>query len=65
MTSISWEPAVSIELMTAKEVSEVLRVSHAHVLKLARSGEIPAVKLGKAWRFRKDVIEQMLEEARW
>lgn len=65
MTSIAWDQPVSVELLTAKEVADVLRVSHAHVLKLARAGEIPAVKLGKAWRFRKDVIEQMLEEARW
>lgn len=53
-----------VKLLTAKEVAVILRVSHAHVLKMARDGELPAIRLGKTWRFRADVIDQLLAGAR-
>jgi excisionase family DNA binding protein len=50
-----------IELLNAREVAEMLAVSRTHVLKLARLGEIPSIKLGGTWRFRRDAIEQVIE----
>jgi excisionase family DNA binding protein len=55
---------MEVTLLTAKEVAAMLRVSHAHVLKMAREGELPAIRIGKAWRFRQDVIDELLAAAR-
>lgn len=55
---------MEVELLTAKEVAQRLRMSHAHILKMARAGELPAIRVGKAWRFRADVIDGLIESAR-
>ncbi|MFN8163894.1 MAG: helix-turn-helix domain-containing protein [Solirubrobacterales bacterium] len=39
-------------LITAEEVAAHLSVSEAWVAEQARAGEIPAIKLGRYWRFR-------------
>jgi excisionase family DNA binding protein len=44
--------------MTAQEVAEYLRLAEATVYKLAQAGDIPAVKVGRAWRFKKELIDE-------
>ena len=39
------------EILTSEEASELLKVSNKTVLRLARDGELPAQKIGRAWRF--------------
>lgn len=39
------------EFLTAEEAAQMLGVAAPIVRKLARSGEIPAYKFGKLWRF--------------
>jgi len=39
------------EILTAEEAAALLKVSSKTVLKLARDGELPAQKVGRAWRF--------------
>ncbi|HHE71173.1 MAG TPA: DNA-binding protein [Chloroflexi bacterium] len=46
------------EIMTAQEVAQYLRLAEATVYKLAQAGEIPAVKVGRAWRFKKALIDE-------
>jgi excisionase family DNA binding protein len=41
------------EILTVKEVSELLRVSPSTVYKLTRESRIPAFKIGSDWRFPK------------
>lgn len=36
------------------EVCEILRVTRPTLLKLIKSGEVKAVKVGKTWRFKKE-----------
>lgn len=48
------------EVMTAVEVSELLHLPVSTVYYLARRGEIPACRLGRAWRFLRPRIEEML-----
>lgn len=50
------------EIMTMKEVSEHLRVSERTVLDWAQKGEIPCGKLGSSWRFKRDDIENWLNQ---
>jgi excisionase family DNA binding protein len=48
------------EVMTAGEVAELLHLPVSTVYYLARRGEIPACRLGRAWRFLRPRIEEML-----
>ena len=48
------------ELMTIKDTANYLRMSTSTVYKLVEKGRIPAAKVGGAWRFRKDVLDDWL-----
>jgi excisionase family DNA binding protein len=50
------------EIMTTQEVAEYLRLTEATIYKLAQAGEIPAMKVGRAWRFRKDLIDEWFRQ---
>jgi excisionase family DNA binding protein len=45
------------QLMTAEQLAERWQVAPAHVYRLTRQGVIPAVKLGRYYRYRLDAIE--------
>ena len=47
--------------MTLVEVSKYLRIPTSTIYKLSREGAIPAQKLGKQWRFHKDVLDDWLK----
>jgi excisionase family DNA binding protein len=46
------------EIMTTKEVAEYLRLTEATIYKLAQAGEVPALKLGRTWRFKRELIDE-------
>ncbi|WP_249020237.1 helix-turn-helix domain-containing protein [Conexibacter sp. S30A1] len=46
--------------MTAPEVAELLGLPVSTVYYLARRGEIPACRFGRAWRFLRPRIEEKL-----
>ena len=46
--------------MTVKEVAKYLKLSDMMIYKLAQNGEIPASKVGSAWRFSQDEIDLWL-----
>jgi len=48
------------QVMTAGEVAELLHLPVSTVYYLARRGEIPACRLGRAWRFLRPRIEELL-----
>jgi excisionase family DNA binding protein len=48
------------QVMTAVEVAELLHLPVSTVYYLARRGEIPACRLGRAWRFLRPRIEELL-----
>lgn len=47
-------------ILTVREVAEYLRLSQAKVFRLAREGSLPVFRIGKAWRFRKDLLDEWL-----
>ena len=53
---------MSEKLMTVKQVSKYLQMNRMSIYKLARKGEIPAVKIGSEWRFKKELIDNMVRE---
>lgn len=52
------------ELMTVGEVATYLHLSPATVYRLAQTGELPAFKIGRTWRFRQALIDTWLEQRR-
>ncbi|MDR7420066.1 MAG: helix-turn-helix domain-containing protein [Armatimonadota bacterium] len=44
-------------IMTVEEVARYLRVHAMTVYRLIQRGELPAVRVGRSWRFRKDQID--------
>jgi excisionase family DNA binding protein len=51
----------STQVMTIGEVSTYLRIPTSTLYKLTREGAIPAQKLGKQWRYHKDVLDEWLK----
>jgi excisionase family DNA binding protein len=49
-------------IMTVKDVAEYLRMSEAKVYKLVKEGVLPVIRIGKTWRFRKDLLDDWLKE---
>lgn len=45
------------EIMTVEEVAKYLKMKPQTIYIWAQKGNIPAAKLGKEWRFRKDIID--------
>lgn len=50
------------DLMTAAEAAQYLRVTYLTICRLAREGKIPASKVGGGWRFRKEVLDELLPQ---
>ncbi len=49
------------EVMTAKEAAVFLRITPQTVRSLARRGDLPGRKVGRAWRFSKEGLENWLK----
>ena len=55
--------AQSIEqIMTLREVAHYLGLHVMTVYKLTREGRVPAAKIGGQWRFKRDVLDDWLED---
>ena len=50
------------EILTIEEVAAYLRLTPQTIYKWSQERRIPAVKLGKEWRFRKSIIDHWLDE---
>jgi excisionase family DNA binding protein len=48
---------VTGQLLTAEQLAERWQVPRSHVYRLTREDKIPAVKLGKYYRYRLDQVE--------
>ena len=46
--------------MTIREVALFLRMTEKSIYRYALEGQIPAFKVGGAWRFRKSQIDQWI-----
>src|SRR6516165_10775012 len=63
MSTMSMKPARSDDrLLTLKELAAYLSVNERTLLKLVSEGEIPGVKIGNQWRFRKAMIDAWLDD---
>ena len=48
----------NVSIMTVHDVASYLRLSEAKVYRLAKEGCVPSFRLGKSWRFRRDLIDE-------
>ena len=50
------------DIMTMKEICDLLRVHPATIYRLLRNAELPAFRIGSEWRFRTDMILRWMVE---
>ena len=49
------------EILTIREVADLLKLHPKTVNKLANSGKVPGYRIGRQWRFRKSEVLKALE----
>jgi excisionase family DNA binding protein len=49
------------EIMTIEQVARYLSLHELTVRRLARDGEIPAFKVGRQWRVKRDLLDRWIE----
>jgi excisionase family DNA binding protein len=55
-------PCCCEPLVTAERAAELLKLHPKTVKRLAHSGELPAMKIGRVWRFRKSSLDAWMSE---
>lgn len=48
------------EIMNVEEVADFFRVSNQTIYNMLRAGKLPAVKVGREWRFPRDKIKALI-----
>ena len=48
------------DMLTAKDMQNLLQVDRSTIYRMAEAGRIPAIKIGKQWRFPGDQVEDWL-----
>lgn len=48
-------------LLTVSEVADLLRINKSTVYRMAKQGRLPATRVGRQWRFRKSVLDGILD----
>jgi molybdate transport system regulatory protein len=52
-----------METLDVRQAARLLHMNEKRVQGLARTGKLPAVRLGRRWLFRRDALERMLGAA--
>ncbi|MBW1768079.1 MAG: helix-turn-helix domain-containing protein [Deltaproteobacteria bacterium] len=48
------------QIMTTKELAKYLKLHEITICKYAAEGKIPAIRIGRVWRFDKEAIDQWI-----
>ena len=54
------QPQGAPEVMTVEDLADYLQVSKKAVYAMAKTGELPAAKVGDQWRFKKSLVDRWL-----
>ena len=54
------EPKDLPDMLTIAEVAKYLKLHELTVRRLAREGELPAFKVGRQWRIKRDLLEKWI-----
>ncbi len=60
-TAIPFQDAALPDLFSPKQLAEYLQLSQRTVYRLLERGDLPAVKVGGQWRFRKAAVDEWLD----
>jgi excisionase family DNA binding protein len=52
--------SILAHIMTTKEMAHYLKLHEITICKLSKEGKIPAVRIGRVWRFDKEVIDEWI-----
>lgn len=52
---------MSSDVLTLEQVAELLQVNQWTMYRLVKEGKIPAFKVGKQWRFKRDAIDKWID----
>jgi len=47
--------------LTLEQIAEYLQMSTSSIYKMAQAGKIPAYKVGRQWRFKKEEIDRWVQ----
>ena len=47
--------------LTLEQIAEYLQMSTSSIYKMAQAGKIPAYKVGRQWRFKKEEIDKWIK----
>ncbi len=50
------------EILTVKQLADYRKMDEHTIYRLAKEGEILAMKIGVEWRFKKNLIDKWIEE---
>jgi len=48
--------------LTLEQIAKYLQMSTSSIYKMAQAGKIPAYKVGRQWRFKKEEIDRWIEK---
>ena len=51
-----------MSMLTTKDLQQLLHVDRSTIYRMAESGRLPAIKVGRQWRFPADRINRWLEQ---
>ena len=54
-----------MDILTVEELHSYLKIPKPTLYALAQNGRIPAAKVGKHWRFRRNDIDEWLKAQQW
>jgi excisionase family DNA binding protein len=53
-------PIIYSDVMTVHDLAIYLKMSDAKIYRMARAGKLPVIRIGKTWRFKKDMVDNWL-----
>jgi len=53
---------MSDEILTVKEVADYLKLAEKTAYRLVAEGKLPGFKVGGSWRFKKEDLQQWIEQ---
>jgi len=61
--TVDYFPGVNVmELWTAEEAARYLKLNVEVLRRKTRAREVPAVKMGRVWRFRRETIDEWIAQ---
>src|ERR1700674_1930580 len=48
-------------VLTSREAAQLLKISPATLQRLARAGKVPAIKIGKLWRYSNSALDEWVQ----